>query len=218
MASRGTDLAPLANIPERKVRVPQQPSFSAPSQTPATGSKTDSIPPTAQFDPNVTQLVVLGFASPLAAEEARLAAQRLHVEGALVMHDAVFITCDAYGKTSVTETVDESPLEGALGSAVWGILLGTLLGGPIGGLVGGAVAAGTGAVVADLVDIGIRDATITGLRAIVRPNTTSLALLVSRVDPNRALGELRRFAGASLITTTLAPNALEAVRRALSTC
>jgi uncharacterized membrane protein len=160
--------------------------------------------------------LVLGFASPIAAEEARLAAHRLHTEGALVLHDAVFVTCDAEGKTSVVETVDESPLDGALGSAVWGILLGTLLGGPIGGLLGGAIAAGTGAIVADLVDIGIRDATITGLRAIVRPNTTSLALLVSRVDANRALAELRRFAGASLVTTTLAPNALEAVRRALA--
>ncbi len=166
---------------------------------------------------DVLQLVVLGFDSPLKAQEAFLAALRLHSERHLALHDAVFVTCDAEGKTSVQETTDETIAQAALGSGFWGLFLGTLLGGPIGGLVGGVLGAGAGAVSAELIDVGIRDATIAEARRIVRPNTANLMLLVSQVKTNVALEELHRFAGAQLVWASLDPAAVAALQRALMT-
>jgi uncharacterized membrane protein len=161
------------------------------------------------------KLIVLGFDSPLKAEEALLAATRLQTEGQILLHDAVFVAKDEDGSTRVTETVDETPGNAALRGSFWGMLFGTILAGPVGTVVGGAVSAGASALVAKLVDIGIPDASIKELRAVVSPGTTALALLISHVHEAALLAELHRFAGAKLVATTLPDEAVAAVKAAL---
>jgi uncharacterized membrane protein len=160
----------------------------------------------------VLQLVVLGFAAPEGARAALSAGVRLHAERHLALHDAIFLTCDADGNTSVAETAEEPMTPAALGSGFWGVLLGMLL-----PETTDDRSAATDAVAAELVDLGIRAATIAQVRRVVVPSTTSLMLLVSQVRTNVALEELHRFAGASLVWATLDPAAVAAVQRALMT-
>jgi uncharacterized membrane protein len=162
------------------------------------------------------KLIVLGFDARLKAEEALLAATRLQTEGQILLHDAVFVAKDEDGTTHVTETTDPTPGSAALGGSVWGLLLGTLLGGPVGGLLGGAISAGSGALMAKLIDVGIPDATVSSLREAVAPGTTALALLISHIHETALLTELRRFAGANVVATDLPDDAVAAVKAALA--
>lgn len=161
------------------------------------------------------KLIVLGFDSPLKAQEALLAATRLQTEGEILLHDAVFVDKAEDGATRVTETVDQTPGDAALSGSFWGMLFGTILAGPVGAVVGGAVSAGASALAAKLIDVGIPDATVKKLRETVLPGTTALALLISHVHEEKLLAELHRFAGAKLVATDLPEEAVAAVKAAL---
>ncbi|WP_394846320.1 DUF1269 domain-containing protein [Pendulispora brunnea] len=168
---------------------------------------------TTTTDPR--SLVVLSFDSPLKAQEALLAATRLQTEGAIVLHDAVFVQKDQEGKVHVQETVDETPGDAALRSSLWGALIGTFFGGPVGTVLGGAVSAGVGALVAQFNDYGIPDAKVHELREAVKPGNTALALLVSHIREDVLVSELSRFSGATLVEASLPPDVTQAIRNAL---
>ncbi len=163
------------------------------------------------------KLIVLGFESRLKAEEALLAATRLHTEGEIVLHDAVFVTKDEDGATHVTETVDQTPGDAALSGSFWGMLFGTILAGPVGMVVGGAVSAGASALMAKLIDTGISDGAVKQLRETITTGTTALALLISHIHEEKLVAELHRFAGAKLVATDLPEAAVAEVKTALET-
>jgi len=165
--------------------------------------------------PDPRKLLVIGFDDPLKANEFLLAAVRLQSKGQLKLHDAVFVYRDEEGRSTVRETQDITAGRGALGAGMWGLLLGTLLGGPIGGLIGGAASAGGGALLAKLVDTGIRDEKIAALRESAPPSSTALALLVSHLSVADLQRELSRFPGATLVESDLPDAAIAAVRHAL---
>jgi uncharacterized membrane protein len=161
------------------------------------------------------KLLVVGFDEPLMANEFLLAAMRLQTKEQLRLHDAVFVRRDEDGRSTVRETQDITTGRGALGAGMWGLLLGTLLGGPIGGLIGGAASAGGGALLAKLIDTGIKDEKIAALRESVPPGSTALALLVSHLSVADLQRELARFPGATLVESDLPDAAIIAVRHAL---
>ena len=53
------------------------------------------------------------------------------------------------------------------------------------------------------------------LREMVRPGTTTVALLADRVDPEPVLAELQRFEGGRYVAGNLPLDAIQAVRDAL---
>lgn len=161
------------------------------------------------------KLVVIDFDESIRAQEFLLAAMGLVKSGDLALHDAVFVIRAPDGRSTVRETTDLTPGRGALGGAVWGVLIGTLLGGPVGALVGGAASAGGGALLAKLIDTGIKDDQVRRLRDTVRPGTTALALLVSRVSVAALQRELSRFPGATVMQSDLPDASLHAVRDAM---
>ncbi|MQA24418.1 MAG: DUF1269 domain-containing protein [Micromonosporaceae bacterium] len=161
------------------------------------------------------KLLVIGFDDQLRAQEFLLAAVRLQKHDQITVHDAVFVTRQQDGGSKVQETTDITTGRGALSGGVWGLLIGTLLGGPIGGLVGGAATAGTGALLAKLIDTGIKDEKIKDLRRTVPPGRAALALLVSHVQLGDLQRELARFPGATLVESTLSDAAISAVRTSL---
>ena len=63
--------------------------------------------------------------------------------------------------------------------------------------------AGTGAVTAKLVDLGIPDEWVDWFRKAVQPGTVILALLVTHLDENALVTETERFSGAHLVYTNL---------------
>jgi uncharacterized membrane protein len=165
--------------------------------------------------PDPRKLLVIGFDDVLRANEFLLAAARLQRNGQIQLHDVVFVHRDADGKSTVQETQDLTAGRGALGAGMWGLLIGTLLGGPIGGLISGAASAGGGALLAKLVDTGIKDDRIAALRETVPPGSTALALLVSHLSVADLQRELARFPGATLVESDLPDAAIMAVRHAL---
>ena len=168
------------------------------------------------MDNDPRKLIVLGFDSALKAQEALMAATRLMTEGEILLHDAVFVFKDASGETRVQETTDVTPGQAALDGAFWGLLFGTLLAGPVGALVGSALTAGTGALMAKVIDTGVPDERVQELRQIVTPGTTARALLVSHIHVEALVAELKRFAGARVVTTDLPEATVAAVREALA--
>jgi uncharacterized membrane protein len=161
------------------------------------------------------KLLVIGFDDPLKANEFLLAALRLRNSGAIQLHDAVFVQRGTDGGSTVQETQDLTTGRGALGGGIWGLLIGTLLGGPVGGLVAGAASAGGGALLAKLLDTGIKDERVAALRESVPPGSTALALLVSHLSVADLQRELARFPGATLVESDLPDAAVAAVRTAL---
>jgi uncharacterized membrane protein len=166
-------------------------------------------------DNDPRKLLVLAFDSPLKAQEAFLAVTRLMNEGSVLVQDAAFIQKRDDGKVKITETLDITPGEAAVRGSLWGALLGALVAGPIGLLAGAAINAGGYALIAKLTDIGIPDATVKEIGDTLDAGSTALALLVSHVDNDVLLAEMKRFAGARLVQTTLSPETVAALRSAL---
>jgi len=166
-------------------------------------------------DDSPLTLVGIEFPDVFRAQEFLTAATRLAANGHLRLKDAVFVAADADGKTAVHETRDPTPGRSALGGAVWAGLLGLLLGGPIGWIGGMAVGAGTGAVTAKVMDLGIPDEWVDWFKKAVDPNTVILALLVSHVDMPALVEESKRFAGAELVYANVDPTTLYNLEQSL---
>ena len=130
-----------------------------------------------------TQLAAISFDDELKAAEFMTAMTRLARDGRLTLHDAVFVIKAADGKTYVRETKDLQPGRTALGAGLWSGLFGLLLGGPVGMLVAGGIGAGAGAITAKIVDVGVTDDFVEQLREMVKPGTTTVALLAENIDP-----------------------------------
>lgn len=160
-------------------------------------------------------LVGVEFSDLYRAQEFLTAATRLAANGSLRLRDAVFVVADADGKVVARETIDPSPGRSALGGAMWTGLFGLLLGGPIGWIGGMAIGAGTGAVTAKVIDLGIPDEWVDWFKQAVDPDRVILALLVSDVDVTALVDEASRFAGAELVYTNLDPSALRRLEEAL---
>jgi uncharacterized membrane protein len=169
----------------------------------------------AQKPPDNSKLLVISFEDGLRAQEFLLAAAGLQQREVIQVHDAVVISRDADGHSHVRETTDVTPGQAGVGAGVWGLLLGTLFGGPIGGLVVGAASAGGGALLAKLMDTGVKDETIEQLRNTVPPGRTAVALLVSHISVADLQRELARFPNAELVETDLPEAAVAAVQNAL---
>jgi uncharacterized membrane protein len=162
-------------------------------------------------------LVGVEFSDLFRAQEFLTVATRLAAHGDLKLRDAVFVAADADGKVVVRETIDPSPGRSALGGAMWTGLFGLLLGGPIGWIGGMAIGAGTGAVAAKAIDLGIPDEWVGWFKQAVDPDRVILALLVSDVDINVLVEEAGRFAGAELVYANLDPTTLARLHEALGT-
>jgi uncharacterized membrane protein len=164
---------------------------------------------------SVQRLAAISFDDDLKAVEFMTAVTRLARDGKLSLHDAVFVVKHDDGKTYVRETKDLQPGTTAIGAALWSGLFGLLLGGPVGMLVAGGIGAGAGAVTAKVVDIGVTDDFVAQLREMVRPGTTTVAVLADNVDTNAVLEELQRFEGGRYVAGNLPLAGIAAVRDAI---
>ena len=166
-------------------------------------------------DAAAPRLAAISFDDDLRAVEFMTAVTRLARDKRLSLHDAVFVVKRDDGKTYVRETKDLQPSSTAIGAALWSGLFGLLLGGPVGMLVAGGIGAGAGAVTAKVVDVGVTDDFVAQLREMVRPGTTTVAVLADHVDAEAVLAELHRFEGARYVAGNLPLEAIQAVRDAL---
>ena len=162
-------------------------------------------------------LVGISFEDAFRAQEFLTAATGLASRGSLTLRDAVMVLKDDEGKTVVHETTDPQPGRSALSGAMWAGLFGLILGGPVGWVAGLAVGAGTGALTAKVVDLGISDEWVGWFREAVEPGTVTLALLVEDLDRDALVKEAARFTGAELVYANLDDTTIERVKAALET-
>jgi len=160
-------------------------------------------------------LVGISFEDAFRAKEFLTAATGLASRGGMTLHDAVMVIKDDNGRTVVHETTDLQPARTALSGAMWAGLFGLILGGPVGWVAGLAVGAGTGALTAKVVDIGISDEWVAWFRESVEPGRVTVALLVENVDRDALVKEASRFTGARLVYANLDDATIERVKAAL---
>ncbi len=170
--------------------------------------------PTGDAD-QTEALFGISFDEVLRAEEFLIAMTRLSSTGALVLRDAVVVVKDDDGKVHVRETVDPQPGSTALSGAMWTGLIGLLIGGPVGWVAGVGLGAGTGALIAKFVDVGIPDEWVEWFKSAVQPNTATVVALAADIDLEALYREAERFSGATLVHTTLAPSATAHLTAAL---
>lgn len=183
--------------------VPTEPDAIAVGQTPIEQIDTDQA------------LIGLSFADAFRAQEFLTAMTRLASVGSLKLRDAVFVSKDDNGDVKVRETVDPQPGRSALSGAMWSGLLGLVIGGPVGWVAGMGIGAGAGAITAKVVDIGVPDEWVDWFRAAVNDGTTTVVILAEEVDIGALQAEVRRFAGAELVHSTLPGYAIQQLRDAL---
>ena len=160
-------------------------------------------------------LVGISFDGVLRAQEFLTASNRLALAHTIAIHDAVVIVKDADGKTHVRETIDPQPGRSALTGAMWIALLGAIFAGPVGWITGGVVGAGLGAGAAKLLDFGITDAWVAWFQEAVDRDTATVVLLVSDVDRDAFVAEVRRFTGAELVYAEFDEHTMQRLTTAL---
>ena len=161
------------------------------------------------------ELVGISFEDNFRAQEFLVAVTGLAAKEKLKLKDAVTIVKAEDGAVTVHETLDPAPKQAAVSGALWAGLVGLILGGPVGWVAGAAIGAGTGAVTANVVDLGISDEWVDWFRAAVQPGTVTLAVLIDDVVRNALVAEAARFSGAELVHTTLDPDTMHRIDDAL---
>lgn len=160
-------------------------------------------------------LVGISFPDIFRAQEFLTAVTGLAAKGSLKLVDAVLVVKTGEGHTTVKETTDPQPLPTALSGAVWAGLFGLLLGGPVGWVAGMAIGAGAGAATAKVVDLGIPDAWVDWFKEAVRPNTATVALLLTELHEGPLVQEAKRFAGGHLVYANVEPGTMRRLQEAL---
>jgi len=160
-------------------------------------------------------LVGVAFDDAYRAEEFLTAARRLQANQHLVLKDAVLVVSNSEGRVVVRETVDPQGPRAALSGALWVSLVGLLVAGPAGWIAGAAVGAGTGALVAKAVDIGISDEWVAWFKEAAQPGTATVALLVTHLDRDALIAEVERFRGARLVYANLDDHTVGRIATAL---
>lgn len=175
-----------------------------------TETTTEVIP-----DASPDTLFGISFGDAFRAEEYLVVLRGLASKGHLVLRDAVIVQKDEAGGVRVRETHDLQPAGAAVTGALWTGLLGLLIGGPVGWLAGLGIGAGVGAVTAKVIDTGIPDEWVDWFKLAVDSNTVTVIALATDVDLRALNDEVRRFAGAELVHTTLRAGASEELAAAL---
>jgi uncharacterized membrane protein len=169
----------------------------------------------ASPDKPAETLVGISFDNAFRSSEFLLAAKGFAAKKGFVLKDAVIISKNTEGQSSVLETVDMQPGRSAMSLGMWGGLIGLLVGGPIGWLAGAAVGGSMGAGVAKLVDVGIRDEWVEWFKTAGQPGSTIVALLVTDIDRDAFVAEVTRFPGAKLVYANLESHTLDRIKEAL---
>jgi uncharacterized membrane protein len=145
-----------------------------------------------------SELFVINYPAPDAAERVVEVVRRLQAEHLLELEDLEYCTRDLDGKISMYESIHRPLASAALG-AFWGTFLGKCFGMP---LLGAGLGAAGGALAGSLASSdGIDAGFVRDLCATVAPGSSALFILVRRFTPGRVLPELGKFGGTVLHTS-----------------
>jgi uncharacterized membrane protein len=145
-----------------------------------------------------SQLIVVTYPTPAAAERVIETVRRLESEHLLEIDEAVYVTRDCAGTVSVTERMNR-PLKTVALGAFWGALLGKVFGVP---LLGAGIGAVGGALTrarheADTIDPEF----VRACAASLPPGSAAIFSLVRRSTPDKVIAELGKYGGTVLHTS-----------------
>jgi len=165
------------------------------------------VPPTIA---TMAELIAIGYPDEGTAALAEREAQRLARE-LIIQPDAIAsIVCDREGKFRVS-TNYHAVGAGATWGLFWGLLFGVLFFVPFFGM---AIGAGLGALMGKIEKSGIDKAFQDQVRALLKPGTSALFLVVEKVTPDKAVEALRKYGG-TVLKSSLSREAEQQLQEAL---
>ena len=160
---------------------------------------------------HMRSLVVLAFDAEDTAGEVRDELFEMQKQELITLEDAAVVVRREDGKVKVKQA-QSLVGAGALGGAFWGMLIGLIFLAPVLGMAVGAV---TGALGGKYTDIGIDDDFIKEVSDTVEPGTSALFLMVSQVQRDRVIENLKEY-NPELIQTNLSAEDEENLRDAFA--
>jgi uncharacterized membrane protein len=160
------------------------------------------------------KIVVLGFENQYGAEAMLDDVHKWQEEGLIEVEDAVLASAGPGGKVEVQQTHRSEGGKFAVRGGGVGLVAGALLGGPILGLLAGVAA---GAIKGKRKDAsyGLDDDFVQAASGWVGPDRSAIFMLVKRADAEQLHARLRPLT-ATVLSTTLAPEQEDRLRRALA--
>lgn len=145
----------------------------------------------------MSDLIAIAYDDEFKAEEVRLTLAKLQKEYLIELEDAAVVVKDAEGKIKLKQAINLTSA-GAVSGGFWGLLIGTLFFMPI---LGVAVGASAGAIGGALSDIGVDDKFMRELGETLKPGSSALFILASKITPDKVLEEIAPYGGKVLQTS-----------------
>ena len=158
----------------------------------------------------MADLIAIGYPDETTAAAAEAEAQRL-AQDLVIQPDAIAaIVCDQEGKFHVSTT--HHPVgSGAVWGMFWGLLFGLLFFVPVFGM---AVGVGLGALMGKIAKTGIDKEFQDQVKAMLKPGTSALFLIVEKVTPDKAVQALSKYGG-TVLKSSLSKDAEKELQDAL---
>ena len=158
----------------------------------------------------MADLIAIGYPDETTAGAAEVEARRL-ARDLVIQPDAIAtIVCDREGKFHVSTT--HHPVgSGLTWGMFWGLLFGVLFFVPV---LGMAVGAGLGALMGKVAKAGIDKQFQDQVKAMLKPGTSALFLIVEKVTPDKAVAALSRYGG-TVLKSSLSKDAEKELQDAL---
>ena len=168
----------------------------------------------------MSELIIVGFNDREGADRVLLRLSKLRKEYLIDIEDAVVVVRDEDGKVHLKQGINlvtAGAATGFVSGSLWGTLVGFLFLNPLAGFVlGSAIGVGAGALSGSLSDYGINDDFIKSLAETIPPNSSSLFILVRKVQPEKVLAELSGVKG-KVLGTSLLPSRRKSFNKLLKT-
>ncbi|MER6996770.1 DUF1269 domain-containing protein [Streptomyces sp. NPDC000410] len=146
----------------------------------------------------MSELIVIGYEDPAAANGAFKAVQRLEKDKAIDLTGLAVVSVDEHGETHVdTPRRDEKVPMAATAGALWAMVFGLLVAVPALGVVGAAL----GGLYGKLSQMGVDDTFRGKVRSLLEPGHAAVVIMASRVTDNAFTTELQRHGGTVLRTS-----------------
>jgi uncharacterized membrane protein len=167
----------------------------------------------------MSELIAIAYPDVNRAEQVLATLSRLQSAYLIDLEDAVYVTKDAEGRVQLHQPMNPTGTAaagGAVMGGIFGFVLGLFVLMPLAGAaVGAGIGAGTGALAGHFADYGIDDNFVKQLEASLKPNTSAIMVLVSRVNPDKVLPEVSTYGG-TLVRTSLSMENDTKLRTALA--
>jgi uncharacterized membrane protein len=146
------------------------------------------------------EMMVVAFEDEYKADEILSTLKQLDVEAVVDLKSAAVVVREADGRIRIRETRDFDAKQGAMGGALAGGVLGLLGGGLLRGAILGAAG---GALAGKAIDLGINDEYLRSIGESLGSGTSALVALVAFHRVDKAMEELDRFEGGTILRHTL---------------